>query len=39
MTSPLEHQIQQQELKDSGWWFDNFNSMTINFYKTDEVNG
>ena len=27
--SPLEHQIQQQEMKDSGWRFDNNNSMTI----------
>ena len=32
--SPLEHQIQQQELKDSGWRFDKVNSMTVYFYKT-----
>ena len=29
--SPLEHQIQQQEMKDSGWRFDKINSMTIYF--------
>ena len=37
--SPLEHQIQQQEMKDSGWGFDNINSMTVYFYKTGELNG
>ena len=37
--SPLEHQIQQQEMKDSGWQFDKINSMTIYFYKTGELNG
>ena len=37
--SPLEHQIQQQELKNSGWRFDKKNSMTVNFYKTVELNG
>ena len=37
--SPLEHQIQQQEMKDSGWRFDKINSMTIFFYKTNEMNG
>ena len=37
--SPLEFQIQQQEMKDSGWRFDKINSMTIYFYKTDEMNG
>ena len=26
--SPLEHQIQQQEMKDSGWRFDKISSMT-----------
>ena len=36
--SPLEHQIQQQELKSSGWRFDKINSMTIYFYKTGELN-
>ena len=37
--SPLEHQIQQQEMKDSGWRFDKITSMTIYFYKTNEMNG
>ena len=37
--SPLEHQIQQQEMKDSGWRFDKINSMTIYFYETTEMNG
>ena len=37
--SPLEFQIQQQEMKDSGWRFDKINSMTIYFYKTSEMNG
>ena len=37
--SPLEHQIQQQEMKDSGWRFDKINSMTIFFHKTNEMNG
>ena len=37
--SPLEHQIQQQELKDSGWRFDKINSMTINFNQTGIMNG
>ena len=37
--SPLEYQIQQQDLKDSGWRFDEINSMIINFYKTNEMNG
>ena len=27
--SPLEHQIQHQEKKDSGWRFDEINSMTV----------
>ena len=36
--SPLEHQIQQQEMKDSGWRFDKINSMTVYFYKTGELN-
>ena len=29
--SPLEHQIQQQEVKDSGWRFDKINSLTVYF--------
>ena len=37
--SPLEHQIQQQETKDSGWRFDKTNSMTVFSYKTGELNG
>ena len=37
--SPLERQIQQQEMKDSGWRFDKINPMTIYFYKTGELNG
>ena len=37
--SPLEHQIQQQEMKDSGWRFDKLYSMTIYFHKTNEMNG
>ena len=39
ITFPLERQIQTQEMKDSGWRFDMINSMTIYFYKTDEMNG
>ena len=37
--SPLENQIQQQEIKDCGWMFEKINSMTIYFYKTGELNG
>ena len=37
--SPLDDQIQQQQMKDSGWRFDKINSMTIYFYKTNEMNG
>ena len=37
--SPLEHQIQQQEMKNSGWRFDKINSMTVSFFKTGELNG
>ena len=37
--SPLEHQIQQQEMKDSGWRFDKNNSMTKYIFKTGEMNG
>ena len=39
VVSALEHQIQQQEMKDSGCRFDKINSMTIYFYKTTELNG
>ena len=37
--SHLEHQIQQQEMKDSGWIFDKIMSMTIYFYQTGIMNG
>ena len=37
--SPLEYQIQQQEMRDSGWRFDKINSMTLYFFKTDELKG
>ena len=37
--SPLEHQIQQQDMKDSGWRFDKINSMTVYFYNTGELKG
>ena len=37
--SPLDDQIQQQQMKDSGWRFDEINSMTVYFYKTNEMNG
>ena len=37
--SPLEHQIKQQEVKDSGWQFDKINLMTNYFHKTGEVIG
>ena len=35
----MEHQIQIQENKESGWIFDEINSMKIRFYKTGELNG
>ena len=35
--SPLEHQIQQQEMKDSGSRFDKNNSMIVYFHKTGEI--
>ena len=37
--SQLEHEIQIQETKESGWIFDKINSMKISFYKTEELNG
>ena len=37
--SQLEHQIQIQETKESGWIFDKINSMKISFYKTEELYG
>ena len=39
IASPLEHQIQQQEMKYSCWRFDKFNSMTVYCYKTGEMVG
>ena len=39
VNSPLEHQIQQREMKNSGWKLDKINSMIICFYNTDEING
>ena len=35
----LQHQIQNQEMKESGWIFDKINSMKISFYKTTKLNG
>ena len=35
----LEHQIQNQEMKESGWIFDKINSMNISLYKAGELNG
>ena len=37
--SQLEHQIQIQETKESGWIFDKINSMKISFHKAGELNG
>ena len=37
--SQLQHQIQNQEMKESGWNFDKINSMKILFYKTGNING
>ena len=37
--SQLEHQIQAQETKESGWVFDKINSRKKSFYKTGELNG
>ena len=37
--SPLEHQIQEQENKSSGWRFDKINSRSVYFYKTGEIDG
>ena len=35
----LEHQIQNQQTRESGWIFDKYNSMKIRFYKSVELNG
>ena len=37
--SQLEHQIQIQETKESGWIFGKINSKKISFYKTEQLNG
>ena len=37
--SPLEHQIQQHGIKDSGWRFDKNDTMTAFYYKTGDLNG
>ena len=37
--SQLEHQIQIQETKESGWIFDKINSMKLSFYKSTELDG
>ena len=37
--SQLEQQIQNQEMKESGWIFDKINSVKISFYKSVELNG
>ena len=37
--SQLEHQIQIEEMKESGWIFDKINSRKISFYKTTELDG
>ena len=39
VVSPLEHQIQTQEMKNAGWRFDKIKSMTVYSYKTGELNG
>ena len=39
VVSELEHQIQQQEMKDSGWRFDKIISMTVSFYETTKMTG
>ena len=37
--SQLEHQIQIQEMKESGWIFDKINSKKKSFHKIGEING
>ena len=37
--SPLEHQVQQQEITDLGWRLDKINSITVYFYKTGKMDG
>ena len=35
----LEHQVLNQEMKESGWRVDKINSVTKHFYETTELNG
>ena len=37
--SQIEHRIQIQETKESGWIFDKITSMKIRFHRTGELNG
>ena len=37
--SQSEHQLQIQEIEESGGILGNFNSMKVKFYKTGELNG
>ena len=39
MVSPLDYQIEQQQMKYSGCRLDKINPMTVYFYKTSELNG
>ena len=39
IVSPLNNQIREQQMKDSGWRFDMINSKTIYFYETFRLNG
>ena len=39
INSQVESQIENQQMKESGWILDKLNSMTIYFYKTSELNG
>ena len=39
VVSPLDYQVQQQEMRDSGWKFDRINSMIIYLYQTGILNG
>ena len=37
INSQVEAQIENQQMKESGWAFDKFTSMSIYFYKTAEL--
>ena len=39
INSQVESQIENKQMKESGWVFDKLVSMTIYFYKTNELNG